>query len=85
MSTPRHSPMQHPSGQFHAGYLLGTLEPRVAAIEEKIAAWEEIAKSCSKRGAIIMGVSGLGYLINVFPNSVIAQYAEALRLALMQH
>ena len=75
----------HDSDPFQHGYMLGMIEMRVTAIEGKISVWEEAVKTYAKRGAIIFGVWGLAALVNLFPGTTIAQYAEALRLALMQH
>lgn len=73
-------------------YLIGTMLPRLEAVEAQIKAWKSAiddaktaATTYGKRVAIIALVYVLAYLVNIIPGTTVANYAEALRLALIQH
>lgn len=72
-------------------YMIGTILPRLEALERKFARWESkleqisgAATTYGKRSVIIAAVWTLALLVNAFPGSTVAHYAEALRLALIR-
>lgn len=84
-------PGMRPPSFDPVSYIIGTMEPRMKAAEKQIAEWRErearlmsAVTTYGKRGAIIALVWTLAVLVNAFPDSTVAHYAEALRLALMQ-
>jgi len=88
------SPMQpqSPQGVDPISYLIGSLNPRLTTVETQIAEWQETiavwqgaALTYAKRVGIITGVWGLAVLVNAFPGTTVAHYADLLRLALMPH